>query len=162
MAFDIADRMELDATTSGNMSIVYALFADGRRKILANLIKMDAKIEYGKTQYPILGLTVKPSKKGPGTITGSMTLHYNTSVWRECAMEYKKTGKDTYFDLQIVNDDPDNGLGKQSVILYGVNFDSIQLALVDAEAEYLTEELAFTANDWDLESSFAEGGMKNA
>ena len=162
MAFNLAERMERGAVVSGNDAIIYIILPDGRRLVLANVIKFSSEVNYSKTSYPILGLQNKPHKKGTGEISGSMTLHYNCSIFREGMLEYKKTQKDAYYDLQVVNEDPDSGVGRQTVIFYGVNFDSLPLALVDAESEYLTEDLKFTANDWDLENVFSEDGLKQA
>ena len=62
----------------------------------------------------------------------------------------------------MVNEDPNSGVGRQTVIFYGLNFDEMPLALIDAESDYLTEELSFTANGWDLENVFGAGGLLDA
>lgn len=162
MAFLMSERMEDRAVVSGNDAIAYMIFPDGRRKVLANMLSCDARQTYTKTKYPILGKRTKPAKKGQGEITGTMKLHYNTSVFREAALEYQKTGQDSFYDIQLVNEDPNSGVGRQTVILYGLNFDEMPLALIDAEADYLTEDLPFTANSWDLENIFGDGGLIDA
>ena len=93
MAFNLAERMERGAVVSGNDAIIYIILPDGRRLVLANVIKFSSEVNYSKTSYPILGLQNKPHKKGTGEISGSMTLHYNCSIFREGMLEYKKTQK---------------------------------------------------------------------
>lgn len=162
MGLITADIMDDRLIVNGTEARAYLLFPDGRRKAWANLIKFSAQIDYSKTQYPVLGMRTKPSRKGQGTITGSSTQHYNASEFREAALEYQNTGVDSYYDVQIVNEDPNSGIGRQTVVLYGLNFDSVPLALIDAEADYLTEDLSFTANSFDLENVFGTGGLKDA
>ena len=38
-----------------------------------------------------------------------MTIYYVTSLFRELMLDYIRSGKDTYFDLVVVNDDPNSG-----------------------------------------------------
>ena len=162
MALLKSEIMDDQIVVNGTEARVYLLFPDGRRKIWANLTKFNVQIDYSKTQYPVLGMRTKPSRKGAGTITGSLTQHYNCSEFREAALEYQNSGVDSSYDVQIVNEDPNSGVGRQSVILYGLNFDSIPLAMLDTESEYLTEDLSFTANSFDIENSFSSGGLKDA
>ena len=47
-------------------------------------------------------------------------------------LEYIKTGRDTYFDIQVINEDPTSSVGKQTVVLKKVNIDSfIHLVVPD-------------------------------
>ena len=160
--FSLAERMDEQAVVSGNDAIAYLILPDGRRKVWANILNFEASESYSKTKYPILGRRTKPARKGPGEVAGKVKMHYNTSTFREAALEYKKTGKDAFYNVQVVNEDPNSGVGRQTVIFYGLNFDEMPLALIDAESEYLTEELSFTANDWDLENVFGAGGLLDA
>lgn len=162
MAFSLSERMDSTAVVSGNEALIYLILPDGRRKIAGNVIKMDAEAQYSKTEYPVLGYRIKPNKKGPGSIKVKMTLHYNTSVFREAALEFQKTGKDSYYDMQLINEDDNSGLGRQTVLLYGVNWDNMPLFKADAESDYLTEDLTGTANDWDLDNVFTDGGLIDA
>jgi len=70
------------------------------------------------------------------------------------ALKYAKTGKDVYFTLTIVNEDPGTTVGKQTVVLYNCNFDSVVLAKLDAETEALDESIDFTFEDFDILDSF--------
>lgn len=160
--FTIDQRMDGRAVISGNDAIVFLTFPDGRRKILGNILSMTVTQKYDKAKIPILGLRNKVSRKNLGECTGTMKIHYNTSVFREAALEYQKTGKDTFYNLLVVNEDANGVVGRQAVVLKGVNFDEMPVAMIDAEAEYLTEDLPFTVNSWDLEGSFNDVAMKNA
>ena len=68
--------------------------------------------------------------------------------------EYKDTGKDTYFEMQIVNSDPTSAAGRQKVLLFDCNIDGGILAKFDADGEYLDEEMDFTFEDFKIEEQF--------
>ena len=67
-----------------------------------------------------------------------------------------KNGKDTYFELLVTNEDPTSETGKQTVLLKGVNIDSMLITKLDVEKEALDETLKFTFNDADLLEAFEE------
>ena len=67
-----------------------------------------------------------------------------------------KIGADTYFELLVTNEDPTSETGKQTVLLKGVNIDSMFITKLDVEKEALDEVLTFTFNDADLLEEFEE------
>ena len=83
-----------------------------------------------------------------------MTIYYVTSLFRELMMEYIQTGKDAYFMIEVRNEDPGSTTGRQTVILEGVNLDSVIMASLDTEAEALEEEVAFTFENVRIETPF--------
>lgn len=91
-----------------------------------------------------MGRTGKGNKATGWKGTGSATIHYNTSVFRKLLYQYKETGEDIYFDIQITNEDPTSHVGRQTVILKDCNLDGGIIAKMDADAEYLDEEFDFT------------------
>lgn len=128
---------------------------NGRRYNILQLINLEATMEKTKAEVPIMGKTGKGNKSTGWKGTGSATLHYNTSIFRELAYEYKKTGQDVYFDIQLTNEDPTSSVGRQTVILKDCNFDSILLAKADADAEYLDESMDFTFEDFEIPEKFS-------
>ena len=83
-----------------------------------------------------------------------MTIYYVTSIFRKMALKYAKTGKDTYFNITIVNEDPTSTIGKQTIVLYNCNIDSVILAKLDTESDVLDEDIDFTFDDFDVLDSF--------
>ena len=65
-----------------------------------------------------------------------------------------KTGVDTYFDIQVTNEDPTSSIGAQTVLLKDCNLDSVVLASFDVDADVLEEDLDFTFSDADLLEKF--------
>ena len=93
--------------------------------------------------------------KGAGwSGSGTLTAYYVTTKFRELALKYAKKGIDTYFDITIVNDDPTSTIGKQTVVLYNCNINSVVLAKLDTEADVLEDDIDFTFSDFDILDSF--------
>ena len=125
-----------------------------RRYNFMQAINLEASIEKNKTEVPILGKTAKGQKANGWTGTGSATFHYNTSIFRKLLLEYKKTGKDTYFEIQVTNVDPTSTIGRQTVILKNCNLDGGLLTKFDADGEYLDETIDFTFDDFEIPETF--------
>ena len=125
------------------------------RIYLMQVINLEASVEKTKTEVPIMGRTGKGNKATGWKGTGSATIHYNTSVFRKLLYQYKETGEDIYFDIQITNEDPTSHVGRQTVILKDCNLDGGIIAKMDADAEYLDEEFDFTFEDLEMPEEFA-------
>ncbi len=138
---------------SGSMAECFVTIDEIRYNFM-QAIKFEAKLEKTKTEVPILGKTGKGNKTTGWKGTGSMTVHYNQSVFREILEKYKNTGEDLYFTMQVTNTDPTSSVGSQTVIFKECNIDGGILAIFDAGAEYLEEEVSFTFDDFDLKKPF--------
>lgn len=134
-----------------------------RRYNFMQAINLEAKFEKTKTEVPILGKTGKGNKATGWKGTGSATFHYNTSIFRQMMLHYKETGEDIYFEIQISNEDPTSGVGRQTMILMDCNIDGGILAKFDADGEYLDENMDFTFEDFKMPEAFKdlEGFLTN-
>lgn len=135
---------------------------EGKRYNFMSAINVEVTFEKNKTEVAILGRMNKGHKSTGSTITGSAEFHLNTSIWRELAYRFQETGKDIYFDMQITNEDVTaSDIGKQTIILYDCNFDSVVLAAFNADSDdSLTESLDFTAERFEIPTKFnLMGGM---
>ncbi len=127
-----------------------------RRYNFMQAINLEAKFEKTKTEVPILGRTGKGNKASGWKGTGSATFHYNTSIFRQMMLDYKNSGQDTYFEIQITNDDPTSAAGRQTIILMDCNINGGILAKFDADADYLDEDMDFTFEDFSMPEAFAD------
>lgn len=141
-------------TVSASLAECFATI-DGTRYNLMQAINLEANFEKTKTEVPILGKTGKGNKATGWKGTGSATFHYNTSIFRELLYKFKETGEDTYFDIQVTNEDPTSSVGRQTVILKDCNIDGGVLAKFDADADYLDEDMDFTFEDFELPEKFS-------
>ena len=128
----------------------------GKRYNFMNMISVEATFKKKKVEVPILGRTGSGHKAAGWEGTGKAKCYYNSTVMRRIAENYKNTGADEYFDIQIVNEDEGSSVGKQEVILKDCNMDSLFLALFDFETELLDEDLEFTFDDFEICSGFKE------
>ena len=127
---------------------------NNRRYNFMQMIDFEASVEKDKVEVPILGQTGKGNKAAGWKGKFKGTAHYNSSVFRKILLQYKKTGEDIYFDIQIVNEDPTSAAGKQTIILTGCNLDGGILAKFDADGEYLDEAIEGTFEDWSMPNEF--------
>ena len=125
-----------------------------RRYNFMQAINLEAKFDKEKSEIPILGKTGKGNKTTGWKGTGSATFHYNTSIFRKMMLDYKRSGRDTQFDIQITNEDPTSSAGRQTIILEDCNIDGGILAKFDADSEYLDEDMDFTFEDFSMPEKF--------
>ena len=136
-------------TINGALGTCFAII-DGNRYEIMQAKNVEAKVEKTKSEIPILGLTSKQHKAGGWNGTGTMEVYYICSLFRQIMLEYMKNGVDTYFELLITNEDPTSATGKQTVLLKGVNINSMAITKLDIEKDALDETMTFTFNDADL------------
>ena len=79
---------------------------------------VEATVEKNKAEVKTIGHRGTQNKTVGWSGTGSMTLHYATSLFRNLIVQYIKTGKDFFFDMIVTNEDPSSELGKQTTALY--------------------------------------------
>ena len=127
---------------------------NGKRYNFMQIINFEAKFEKNKTEVPILGKTGTGNKSTGWKGTGSGTFHYNTSIFRQMMVDYKNTGEDAYFEIEVTNNDPVSAAGKQSITFLDCNIDGGILAKFDADGEYLDEDMDFTFEDFEMTSAF--------
>lgn len=140
-------------TLSAKMADCYITIENNSYNFM-QAINIEANFEKSKTQVPILGKTGMGNKATGWSGSGSATFHYNTSIFRKLLQRYKDTGEDTYFDMQITNEDPTSRAGVQIVELIGCNIDGGVLAKFDADGEYLDESIDFTFEDFKIAQEF--------
>ena len=140
---------------SGAAGMAY-IDIDGKREPLFYLKKLEATIKKNKNEIKVLGRTGAKHKSNGWSGSGSMTIYYATSKFRELTLKYMKEGKDTYFDIYVENDDANSDIGRQSVVLRQVNLDEVSIAKLDVDSTELEEDISFTFNDVDILESFEE------
>ena len=151
--------MQARDAISGALGRAYVTI-DGERKLWASLINLEATMEKTKVTVPIMGSATKGNKANGVENSGSATFHYNTSIFRELMLRYQDTGEDFYFDIQVTNDDKTSSVGQQTTILKDCNIDSILIAQLDADADYLEDNFDFTFERAEIPQAFTnEDGL---
>lgn len=147
----MAQTMHAKNAISAKMAECYVTI-EGQRYNFMSAINLEVTFEKNKTEVPILGRMNRGHKSTSSTITGSAEFHFNTSIWRELAYRFQETGEDLYFDIQITNEDiTASDVGRQTIILYDCNFDSVILSAFDADSDdSLTESMDFTCERFEI------------
>ncbi|MFX3631852.1 MAG: phage tail tube protein [Candidatus Pristimantibacillus sp.] len=140
-------------TISGQEGRAYAKI-NGIQEEMFYLKTLEASAEKQKAEVKTLGRRGTQHKATGWNGTGSMTIYYVTSRFRLLMLDYIKNGRDIYFDIEIINEDPSSTIGRQTVTLRDVNLNSVLIAKLDTESETLEEEVEFTFEDVDITSSF--------
>ncbi|QJC53117.1 phage tail tube protein [Paenibacillus albicereus] len=147
--------MKAGDTIAGHSGTAYATI-DGQTVEMFYVKNLRATAKKNKADIKTLGSRNVQKKAAGWEGTGTMTLYYVTSRFREMMRDYIKTGVDTYFDIQVTNDDPASAVGKQIVTLIGVNLDEVVMAALDVESDALDEEIPFTFHDVNIGEPFKD------
>jgi hypothetical protein len=147
--------MKAKDTISAKLAQCFITIGSNRYNFM-QMIDMEAKVEKTKATVPRLGAIMLGHKSVGMEGTFSGTAHYNQSVMRQALLDFKETGEDVYFEMQISNDDPGSAAGQQTIILYDCNTDGGVLAKFDADGEYLDEEIEGTFEDMSMPKSFTQ------
>lgn len=138
---------------SGALGKCYATIK-GNRYLLMQLKKISAKVEINKKEFGVLGKTGKVNKPAGWKGTGSATMYYTTSIFRELIEEYKDSGKVVYFDIQIETEDPSSSAGKQTTLLLNCSVNSMTIAQLDVDSDGLEEDFDFTFEDFKMPNKY--------
>lgn len=146
-------RLEAGSLISGQEGRAYVK-TDGKNQELMYLREITAVLNKKKKAVRTLGRRGEQYRTAGFSGSGVMKAYYVSSLFRRQAIDYIRTGVDTYFDILVINDDPQSGFGSQSVVLKNCTVDKVTLARLDVDADFLDEEMTFTFEDAELLDSF--------
>lgn len=130
------------------------LTLNGKNYELFGLKKIQADAEFQESDFKVVGTTLVQKKTTGVNLTGSATIYYGTPIFINMLKTYLKTGNLPYFTIQIENDDPASSVGKQTVVLYNVKLSKTPIAMLDADAEYLEQEVSFSFTNVEVLNAF--------
>lgn len=141
---------------AGSEGMIFGVF-DGIVRELAEIKRLEARVAKTKADFKVLGYRGNQHKATGFNGTGTVTAYYNNSIWAEYMETYVKNGIDVYFNMIVLNEDKTSRIGKQRIQLNRCNMDDLTIATVDVDADFLTHDMAFTFNDYDLLDKFTVG-----
>ncbi|MEK4854789.1 phage tail tube protein [Paenibacillus sp. FSL H7-0756] len=147
-------------TISGQEGRAYATI-NGQVEEMFYIKTLEASVEKEKADVKTLGRRGTQHKAIGWNGTGSMTIYYVTSRFRQLMLDYMSSGKDTDFDVTITNEDPNSTIGLQTITLLGVNLDSVVMVSLDTESDALEEDIDFTFEGVDMGQAFAAPASQN-
>ena len=155
MAIDAIRTMQAKDVVSAKLASAYVT-VDGNRFLLFQAKNLEATLEKQKSEVAILGRMTRGHKATGLNGNGSLTIYHNTAMFDDMLMKLKTQGVDTYFDIQISNNDPTSDAGRQTTILKDCNIDSAVIASFDADGEWLEQSIDFTFEDIEIPEKFAQ------
>ena len=116
------------------------------------------KIDYSldSADFKVVGTRLVQKKTTGVQLTGTMTIVYGTPEFKQMVRQYMATGRVPYFTLQVTNNDPATSVGTQTVVLYNCRINSGNIAQLDADADFLTEDVSFDFTSFEILKSFHE------
>lgn len=150
----MANVMQSKDAVSAKLAECYITIED-ERYLLMQAKSFEANFEKEKQKVAILGKTGQGNKATSWSGTGSMTIYHNTSLFNQLMLNFKDTGEDVYFDIQVSNEDPTSAAGRQTMIFKGCNIDGGVLASFDADGDSLEQDVDFTFEDFEMPEKFA-------
>ena len=138
---------------AGSEAVAY-IEVDGKVEEFFYAKSIEATAELNKSEVKVMGKRGVQNKATGWTGSGSMTIYYVTTIFRNMLLKYAKEGILPAFKLVITNEDKGTTIGKQTVCLYDCVIDSVNLAKFDVESDALDEDMDFTFSDFDILDSF--------
>lgn len=129
---------------------------DGRNVELFGLKSFQTDANFQEADFKVVGTRLVQKKTTGVELTGSMTIYYGTPEFVQLISDYIKTGKLPYFTLQITNNDPTSSVGTQIIAFYNVKLQRAPISILDADVEFLTEDVSFSYTSFEILSSFTE------
>ena len=150
----MAFLLERDALNGKSGSAFMTI--NGQNIEMFNLKKFQSDAEFQESDFKVVGTTLVQKKTTGVTLTGSMTIYYGSPHFLRLLQEYLKTGKLPYFTIQLTNDDPSTSVGSQTVVLYNVKLQKLPVAILDADADWLEEEVSFSFTNIEVLNWFKD------
>lgn len=127
---------------------------DGRNVELFGLKNFQTMANFQEADFKVVGTRLVQKKTTGVELTGNMTIYYGTPEFIALVDNYRRTGALPYFTLQITNDDPTSSVGPQIVAFYDVKLQSVPLSVLDADVEFLTEDVNFSFSSFEILQAF--------
>lgn len=127
---------------------------NGKNYEMFGLKKFQSDAEFQESDFKVVGTTLVQKKTTGVALTGTATIYYGTPMFLQQLQTYLKTGRLPYFTFQITNDDPSTSVGVQTVALYNVKLAKMPIAMLDADAEWLEQEISFSFTNIEVLSAF--------
>lgn len=138
---------------AGSEAVAY-IEIDGKVEEFFYAKSIEATAELNKSEVKVMGKRGVQNKATGWSGSGSMTIYYVTTMFRNMLLKYAKEGVLPAFKLVVTNEDKGTSIGKQTVVLYDCVIDSVNLVKFDVESDALDEDMDFTFSDFDILNSF--------
>jgi hypothetical protein len=127
----------------------------GKNYTLIEAKSGEATLSLNKEEVRSLGTRMVGHKVTSSEGTGTLNVHYVSSMWAEIAEQYKDGGAIPDISITATMESKTGSIGKQTVRLYGVLPDEVSLFSLEADDGTIEDEFDFTFEDFKLIDKFA-------
>lgn len=121
----------------------------GKRYLAAMAKNFEAKAVKNTAEIKTLGSRLIGHKTTSMDIQFSMTIYKVTEIFDDIVEQYKKTGLETYFDIQVTNEDPSTAIGRSTKVYTDCMIDGeVLLSAFDADGEFIEQTIEGFAHDF--------------
>ena len=148
-------KMNTDDAINGSLGTCYITY-DGKRYNMFTLINVKAEgaISYGIVKS--IGRLNEGRKASGYALTWSAEGYYCNPLFKEIFMNFKRSGKNPTFDMQITNEDEASSAGRQVALLKGCGMEKFLIAALDSSSDDpITESLSGFADDVEFPEKFS-------
>lgn len=128
----------------------------GERELALYLINLSADLEIKTTDVDRLGATMTGKKELGSSGSGSVECHANTPIFAKMALRFKQTGVMPRLTIQVTNDDPGAGVGRQTSILKHCLFEKLPLVTIDAGEDIIKFSSDFSFEDYEYPELYSK------
>lgn len=137
MAERYAQRGDL---INGRMGKAVITTEDGRRETMFYVKNLNVPIEISEPSIKRLGTMENIHFQSTVTTTWTATMYRSTRLFRNILLKFLQTGKETRFDLLIMQTDPNHTQGNEVVILKNCLVNKGLLIKLDIEPDVPIDE----------------------
>lgn len=120
---------------------------DGQRYKWMHVINIEVNAAHDSGEVKTLGDRQTKKRNVGVTIEGKMTTHWVDSTVQDMVLALVAEGKETFFDVQGVHEDPSSKSGRNVYLFPDCIIDGdIPLFKADADGEFLDQEINFVVN----------------
>lgn len=128
---------------------------DNQYTELFQLKNLNLGADVNSSDFNVVGSFTTQSKPRGVRLSGTFEMYMGSPIFLRMVRDYFRTGTLPYFSLNVQNDDPSTSIGRQTVIIEQCKLDSVtNLLALDADADFLTQTVAFSGVSYDIIEEF--------
>ena len=127
---------------------------DGRNIELFQLKKLETNADFQEADFKVVGTRLVQKKTTGVAMTGSMDVYKGSPEFLDMLVSFNKTGRLPVISIQVINDDPATSVGRQVVALNNVKLTKVPIAQLDADADFLTDNITFSFTSVEILNAF--------
>jgi len=132
------------------------IVASGNRYNFMQAKDVECVVKKTIKEVQALGTTLDQFKATRGSGSGSGNFYFNTPIFHKMLAEFKATGKNIYFDMEMIITDPDSAANGMKCIIKRCLTTEDLIAKFNSNGDLLETKLEFNFGDYEIPELFKE------